>query len=81
MSLNIDFTLFYVLVVKLIFLYQLPQDAFLELLWAWEWPILGYKHVTLLDTQTLYSKYSCVLTDTNSVCCTIMTQGDVIYND
>jgi hypothetical protein len=32
------------------------------------------KDVTLLDTQTLLSKYSCVLTDTNSVCCTIITE-------
>jgi hypothetical protein len=39
------------------------------------------KHVVLLVTQTLLSKYSCVLTDTNSVYYTVITQRDVTYKD
>jgi hypothetical protein len=35
------------------------------------------KRVALLDTKTLLSKYSCVVTDTSSVYYTILTQWDV----
>jgi hypothetical protein len=39
------------------------------------------KHVALLDIQTLISKYSCVMTDTNVTCFVIITQWDVTYKD
>ena len=37
------------------------------------------KHDALLDTKTLLSEYSCVVTDTNFVYYTILTQWDVTY--
>lgn len=39
------------------------------------------KHVAFIDTQTLLPNCSCVLTDTNFVYDTIMTQQDVTYKD
>ena len=46
---------------------------FLEFLWPWKWPIHRSKNITLLDTQTLLSKYSCV------VHYTTITQQDATY--
>lgn len=37
------------------------------------------KHDALLDTKTLLSEYSCVVTDTNIVYYTILTKWDVTY--
>jgi hypothetical protein len=39
------------------------------------------KHVALLDIQTLISKYSCVMTDTNFMYFIIITQWGVTYKD
>jgi hypothetical protein len=38
------------------------------------------KHVALLDTLLLLSKYTFVLTATNFVCYNIITQRDVTFN-
>jgi hypothetical protein len=56
------------------------MNVLLELLWAWVWSILG-RNMWLLDTQTLLSKCSCVLTDTNFIYDIIMAQQDVTYKD
>jgi hypothetical protein len=37
------------------------------------------KNVAVLDTQTLLSEYSCILTDISSVYYAIITQRDVTY--
>ena len=41
----------------------------------------GPKHVAILETQILLSKYSSVMTDTHFVCCFVTTKGNVTHKN